>query len=94
MLEATEDGLRTCVQDLQETLPIWGDLLQFAFQKIIGQVSFRSVRALQTLFFRFGEKYNAVFFTSDPVFLFGLRLSFNHGQGMTGMLEGGTERCT
>ena len=49
--------------------------------------------ALQGRFFRFGEKYDAVSFTSDPVFLSVLRLSFNHGQGMTGMLEGGTERC-
>jgi len=44
-------------------------------------------------FFRIGEKYDTVILTSDPVFLSVLRLSFNHGQGMTGMLEGGTERC-
>ena len=48
---------------------------------------------LQGLFFRFGEKYDTVILSSDPVFLLSLQLSFNHGQGMTGMLEGGTERC-
>ena len=46
-----------------------------------------------SLFFRFGEKYDTVILSSDPVFLLCLQLSFNHGQGMTGMLEGGTERC-
>ena len=48
---------------------------------------------LRGRFFRFGKKYDAVIFSSRPVFLPVLRLSFNHGQGMTGMLEGGTERC-
>ena len=47
----------------------------------------------QGRFFRFGEKYDAVIFPSDPVFLPDDQLSSNHGQGMTGMLEGGTERC-
>lgn len=51
------------------------------------------VNALQGRFFLFGEKYDAVILTSNPVFLSVFQLSFNHGQGMTGMLEGGTERC-
>ena len=47
----------------------------------------------QGLFFRFEEKYDTVIVSSDPVFPLHLQLSFNHGQGMTGMFEGGTERC-
>ena len=43
--------------------------------------------------FLFPEHYSAVFFPSDPVFLFRSPLSYNHGQGMTGKIEGGTERC-